>query len=308
VPYQLARSAGPRIVTALLERLEPCSFVLHPAPEAELIDPYRGFLPQPSGAGSALISMPDPLTGVSSGLAIVGADGVQRWRNAPDEQAQLLPPALDEVAATPAGTLLLRWAGGEPTAPYGDNPALLWLGADGSAPPALLELRPAGQVAGVELLAASPGTALLLIQYNVQSYEFIAISLDPLAISARWSLTGQPLTRSLYPGPGYDYIGLEREGNVVSVAVFEGSLQGVLESWSFDLTAGTQNKAPYLDDLPGPVDALNAADGTAEAVPYPQAILPSAGPDTWSVPAVLDAAGRALIVFFDGSVAWAEPA
>jgi hypothetical protein len=312
VPYIRAAGGAP-LVTALLDQLEPATFVLRPDPQrpgALLTDPYRSFLPQALPGGSvALVSVPDPLTGVSSAHVVLAADGSPRWRNAPGDQAQLLLPALDPPAeeAAASSLSLLRWKGGDALSPYGEQPELVHVNlADGTE--AVLPLALSAAAAGVEVLAASAEAELLLVQYSFENYEFIAVSRVPLAITGRWPLTGQPLTRSVYPGPGYEYIGLSQAGERAALVVFEGSVQGVLETWSFDMLAGSQTQAAYLDELPLAADAANVADAAPGAVPYPQSILPGAGA-AWTLQPWRDAAGRALVVFSDGAVDWiAAPA
>jgi hypothetical protein len=304
VPYAVQLKT-PLVVTALLAGLNPCSVVATGASAKS----YGGYLPQWTGEGIAvLFRLPNALTGVSSAAVVLDSEGAEVWISATGKSGMFLEPATTapEIDEHPAPIYTVTWQGGDAIFPFGDSPQLHRLGplpTKGGWTSHDLHLAAKGRLADIELLAANPHGALLLLQYDFEVFEFITLDSEPLSISGRWMLEGQPLTRLIYPGPGDAYADLTLEGDVVQLAVVN-KPAGQYENWQFDLAAATlfasRSAAPSTR-------AEDVSASTCEGSKFPQTILPAGTKPPWSCPAIYSSSGEeVLVVYGDGSAAWVK--
>ncbi|GEM_PF-4611704 len=308
-PYQIVAPGPPVLVTALDDQLQVTTWAL-----GDRAHRHTGHFPlvcRPPLV--ALAALPESEYLPALGCTLLDTDGGMLWGG---RYATLLSPAtgsLDretayvasaDVAGKPAPDLLF---------PFGSAPYLTALDTTTGRVWWSINLKGGGPVADIQLWGLTAERGLLSLQYDYRRYEFVSFDRAPTSgghveVLDRWPLSGQPLTRIVYPGEFDEPAAVEVEGDYISVAVFA---DAAYERWEFDLAAGTLHREPAAP--PGDssreeneAPARGSGPPAVDDPPFPQHLLPTAAADNWRIPALVDALGRVLVIDEAGAQ-WVGP-
>ncbi|MBN2082510.1 PQQ-binding-like beta-propeller repeat protein [bacterium] len=305
VPYRIVTTGPPALVTTANEQLEVTTWAV-----GEQCTAYPDMYPlvvQPPLA--ALAGLPVREYEYLGPVVLLDTGGQVAWRH--DNAVLLWPP--DPPAETDVAYLALpdarALAAGDLLFPLGEDPRLVAVEAATGRELWRTALEPLAAVAGVELWQLTAEDGLICLQYDYLAYEFVVFRRADGVLTARFKLVGQPATRLAYPGGFDDPLPLAYDGACVGVAVV--NAEGSAQRWWFDLAAGTCETAQltlparaFSEENPLPIGGTGAPDPAAP--PFPQHLLPTATGDTWRNAALVDAAGRVLVVTTEGCV-WVDP-
>lgn len=309
-PYQIVALGPPVLVTALDAELQVTTWAM--GDRAHRYSRHFPLVCQPPLV--ALAALPDSEYLPALGCTLLDADGYMLWAK---RYGALLSPAagpLDretayvavaDVAGLPAPDLLF---------PYGSSPYLAALSTTTSRTYWSASLKGDGPVADIQLWGLTAERGLLSLQYDYRRYEFISFDRRPAGsghvdLLDRWPLSGQPLTRIVYPGEFDEPVTVDIEDGVVSVAVFTDARY---ERWEFDLSRGTLHReaaAPPEVVSREENELPDRGSGPPALVrpPFPQHLLPTAAAAEWRIPALVDKQGRVLVIDSHGAQ-WVSPA
>jgi outer membrane protein assembly factor BamB len=295
-PYRIVSTGAPIVVTAADGDLRVATWAV-PANG----DPVRhvDLLPSISQPPlTALIPLTESPSGIAEGLSLLAGDGTVSWT---DPRADLLWAF---AGADPAVAYAAVASGDDLIYVYGETPQLTAVDAATGRELWRRGLQPLGPAVDIQLWGLSADHGLLLLQYDYEVFEFVSFARSTGDLLQRHRLDGQPAIRLVYPGPTWEPARVKVTGGSVSLAVND--VEQGYQLWTFDLADGTLDKAA----LPGfavtarEENALELAGGsTSGAAPMPQGLLPTETGDNWTIPALLNADGRVLVVDSEGA-AW----
>jgi hypothetical protein len=302
-PYQVVALGPPALVTVCGTDLAPSTYAVALGAE---VNAYPGWVPlvtQPPLL--ALAPVPGGEADDGLGLLLLTPDGGELYRSA---NAELLYPA--HTPPDYACAYVMETAGdGDAIYPLGQAAQLAAISLADGQTMWRTGLKPAAPLADVQIWAQLDAWLLLSLQYDYQSFEFLAVRRADGELGARWPLKGMPGGAVVFPGPAWEPAEPERAGASASLVVYNEDA-AAWQRWSFDCAAGTlvvERCGPpetSREDNTLPVGG-DGAPGPG-AAPFPQRLLPAAWGAEWEIPALVDAAGRVLVIDAAGA-RWAAP-
>ena len=293
--FTVNEAADCLVLTSLDDNLLPESWVLGPARNTGDALHLPGQLLQYKGAAFlAFADLPDPLLEFSSRLSIVNRDG--RISLVQDD-AWLLSALSGEH--DPAEACLLHWSGLTGINElFSSIEIMLVSSVDGSLQenwqPALPQ-----EVADVELLYLDEQAALILVQYDIYTWQILRLNRGDGAVEAVFSLNGQPMYDRLLPSGEHRLSRLAFSNGLLELDVF--SFEDENLRISIDPLTGEYQQT----NIPGifPVNRnqpMIQLQNSAMHLSLYQQLIPLKMGRQWDQPAWIDQSHRLLLLEANG--------
>jgi outer membrane protein assembly factor BamB len=296
-PYQIVCLGPPALVTTVAANLSATTYALAADGTATA---YVDQLPlTAAGALAALAPLTLKPAGGAEGLTLLNRDGTEMWS----------APAADLLQAIAGGSPDIAYVAiasrGDALYPFGGRPELAAVDLRSGTELWRSSLEAVSSTVDIMLWGVTSDYGLLSIQYDFEAYEFVRFDVGSGELLQRHRLTGQPMTRLVYPGPTWEPVGTLLNGTALSVAVLERDAGP--QFWEFDLATGGRavREAVDVDSRmreENPLAMKSTLDGDLSFA-FPQRLLPTASGGDWSVPALVNGDGEVLIIS-DGQALW----
>ncbi len=300
LPYRLVSSAGPLLLTSIDGGLTPVTWALGHKGELPA-QRHTNCLPLLADASrTVLMQLADDSLDLG-GLRILGAAGelVAQY-----DEAELLEP--EAGASGDLAVLALPGAENSAFYPFGKEPSIAAFDCAKGAERWRAQLKTSFSCADIRLVALTSQTALVMVQYDYETYEFFSISPDGDSRST-YRLTQQPAFVSTLPGGSFELasVDLSQDADRVTMALAgRGSLELDLNQGTGKVLPGAAAPADLREENPRPVGGAGVPGPGAPALP--QGLLPEAAGDEWSIDALLRPDGAVLVLTADAAE-WLTP-
>ena len=249
----------------------------------------------------ALAGLASSEAGGTTGVTLLGPRGEPVWR---DAQADLLWP----VTGKPRSNAFCISAGSDtnPLGIYGLQPTLKRIACPAGTELWNAPLATENYVEDAILYGIGSKYGLLGVQYGVELHEFFTFDVTTGSAKSALLLEGAPLFRRWYPGPIPEPLGVELNGDDLTVTVLE--LDGGWKKLTFNLSSGsvksvaTKPLALLGEHNPHPDGGI----GAAKPPLFPQGILPMQFGAAWTIPALMNPKGQVFVVAGNGA-SWVTP-
>ena len=294
-PFKLNRAAGCLVLSSLDAELQVDSWVLaDDQPAADALE-LRGLLPINLGERHlAFASLPDPYAAQLPRLVVVNSEAQIVLDSS---TASLLGPYCGDVDA--GEFCILGWQQLNPDSGFLDAP---WIAVHSCSDGAeLIRWQPElpSALADLELLYQDEQQLLLLLMYDIYTWQILRFDRLDGSSQAVYDLPGQPMYDTLFPGRSSALSHCEMADGLLELDVirFEGGpLRLKIDPASNEAAAGSSiDSFPRNHNLP-----MNPADKSVNHYHLEQSLLPLTIDGAWHTPAILDSDGNLLMLAADG--------